>query len=165
MDLDQLAKRYDFENDMLNWLNILDVPAVDVNVPAVYGEETSTMSLWRDGWKIFARLNTGFWRRMWRKYVLWSFSPVALFLIVGMLLLLFALVATILAIPLHSPTQPLPTATVLLAVIPGMTGFYLLVQALMLDIQATPKPQLFTSHIHHHHHHASPAVESEPSEE
>ncbi len=142
LDLNAISQRFDFENDLLNWLNILDVPAIDVNIPAVYGQEVSTMHLWRDGWKILWRLNVGFWRRMWRKYILWSFSPVALFLLAGLFLLALTIPAGLQAISEYTPAVPLATATVLLMVLPAMTGFYLLVQALMLDIAATPKPSL-----------------------
>lgn len=145
LDLDAISKRFDFENDLLNWLNILDVPATDVNIPAVYGDEVSTMHLWRDGWRIFWRLTVGFWRRMWRKYILWSFSPVALFLLAGMFLLALTIPAGLQALSEYTPAVPMATATVLLLVLPAMTGFYLLVQALMLDIAATPKPALLSA--------------------
>ena len=45
LPLNQIAKRYDFENDLLINLNILRVPAVDVPVPARYGTEVSGMNL------------------------------------------------------------------------------------------------------------------------
>ena len=39
LPLDRIARRYEFENDLLIQLNILRVPAMDVPVPAVYGDE------------------------------------------------------------------------------------------------------------------------------
>ena len=36
---------YEFENDLLIWLNIVNARAKDVPVPALYGEEVSTMKL------------------------------------------------------------------------------------------------------------------------
>ena len=41
LQLDRLAKRYEFENDLLIKLNMLRVPARDVPIPAVYGTEVS----------------------------------------------------------------------------------------------------------------------------
>ena len=38
LQLDRLAKRYEFENDLLIKLNVLRVPARDVPIPAVYGD-------------------------------------------------------------------------------------------------------------------------------
>ena len=140
MDLDKLAAGYSFESDMLVWLNILDVPAIDVPAAAVYGEETSTMRIGRDGLRIGGTLIKGFWRRMWRKYILWSFSPVSLLLFSGLLLLAVSAAFGGAAILMSTPARPLPTATVLLSAGPGLMGFYMLIQALVLDIQATPKP-------------------------
>ena len=140
MDMDKLSSGYSFEADMLVWLNILDVPAIDVPAAAVYGEETSTMRIGRDGLRIGATLVNGFWRRMWRKYILWSFSPVALLLFSGLLLLATSAAFAGVAIAMSTPARPLPTATVLLSAGPGLMGFYVLIQALVLDIQATPRP-------------------------
>ena len=137
--LDRLAERYDFENDLLIWLNIADVRARDVSVPAVYGDETSTMQVRRVIPRLTRTLFLGFWRRILLKYVLWSFSPVALMLFTGLFLLLLSAVPGAIAIisALHgdSPTS----GTVLLAVTPFLCGFFLLVQALVLDIAATPQ--------------------------
>ena len=137
--LDRVAERYDFENDLLVWLNIADVRAKDVPIPAVYGEETSTMRLGKVIPRLTLTLFKGFWRRMWRKYVLWSFSPVALLLFCGLFLIGLALIPGSFAVwaALHgnSPTS----GTVLLAVTPFLCGFWMIVQSLVLDIMATPK--------------------------
>ena len=45
MPLDRVATRYSFENDLLIHLNILQVPAIDVPIPAVYGDEVSSIRL------------------------------------------------------------------------------------------------------------------------
>ncbi len=137
--LERVAERYDFENDLLVWLNIADVRAKDVPIPAVYGDETSTMNLGTVIPRLSVTLFKGFWRRMWRKYVLWSFSPVALLLFSGLFLLGLSAIPGAYAVwsALHgtSPTS----GTVLLAVTPFLCGFWMMVQALVLDIQATPK--------------------------
>lgn len=139
LPLDRISKRYEFENDLLIWLNILNVRAVDVAIPAVYGEEVSTMHLTTVIPRLLRLLIGGFWRRVWRKYVLWSFSPIALLLFAGSLLtmagLLIGLWATIVSLSGSSPTA----GTVLLAVTPFLVGVQMLTQALTLDIQATPK--------------------------
>jgi glycosyltransferase involved in cell wall biosynthesis len=138
--LDKLHKRYDFENDLLIWLNIADVRARDVNVPAVYGDERSTMSLTKVAPRILATLIAGGWRRMWRKYVLWSFSPIALLAICGLFLTVFGVVVGI-ATTVWSLTNGVSasTGTWLLGVASALVGIQFLVQALVLDIQATPK--------------------------
>ena len=71
--------------------------------------------------------------------MLWSFSPIALLLFAGIALVVFRPgLRKFLhrdAMTAHTPTA----GTDLLAVAPTMTGAYLLVQALILDIQETPK--------------------------
>ena len=138
---DQLARRYDFENDLLINLNILRVPAVDVPVPARYGAEVSGMNLATVGPRIALRLVRGFWTRMWWKYVLQSFSAVALLLFSGIALVLFGLLVGVwilvetLGPPVASP------GTVILCVAPLLSGLHMLLFAMMLDIQeSTPRP-------------------------
>ena len=135
LPLDRIAQRYEFENDLLIKLNILRVPARDVPVPARYGTEVSGMRLTRVAPRLLRLLWKGFWHRIWWKYVLQSFSPVALMLFTGLALLLFGLAVSIFVLvntlgpPVASP------GTVLLAVAPLLTSIHLLVSALMLDIQ------------------------------
>jgi glycosyltransferase involved in cell wall biosynthesis len=135
LPLDRIAKRYEFENDLLIHLNILRVPARDVPVPARYGTEVSGMRLATVGPRLLRALWAGFWRRIWWKYVLQSFSAVALLLFAGLACIgvgvgvgAFAVVHT-LGPPVASP------GTVLLSVAPLLTGIHFLISALMLDIQ------------------------------
>jgi glycosyltransferase involved in cell wall biosynthesis len=140
LPLDSLHKRYDFENDLLIWLNIADVRARDVNIPAVYGSETSTMRLSRVAPRILATLIGGSWRRMWRKYVLWSFSPIALLAFAGLLLTLFGVTVGVWATAWSLINGvSASTGTWLLGVAPTIVGIQFMVQGLVLDIQATPK--------------------------
>lgn len=140
LSLDRVHERYDFENDLLIWLNIANVRALDVPIPAVYGDEVSGMRLHKVVPRLLATLIGGFWRRIWFKYVLWSFSPIALLLLAGIPLLVLGIVVGIWAIAV-SAADPgsVTTGTWLLAVAPALLGTQLLLQALMLDIQATPK--------------------------
>jgi glycosyltransferase involved in cell wall biosynthesis len=135
LPLEKIAKRYEFENDLLIHLNINRVTARDVPIPAVYGDEVSGMKLSRVAPRLLRKLWHGFWMRIWWKYVLQSFSPVALLLFTGLAALLvsglfsaFVIVNTI-GPPVASP------GTVLLAVVPMMGGFQCLLMAMFLDIQ------------------------------
>lgn len=137
---DQIAKRYDFENDLLINLNILRVPAVDVPIPARYGTEVSGMNLASVGPRIAGRLLRGFWTRMWWKYVLQSFSAVALLFFSGLALLFVGsvigvwIIVQTLGPPMASP------GTVILCVAPLLSGLQLLLFAMLLDIQeSAPK--------------------------
>ena len=139
LPLDHLAERYEFENDQLIWLNILDVRATDVPVPARYGAERSSIRLRSVVPRMLGLLWRGFWRRIWRKYVLWSFSPIALLLVTGLFLVIVALAVGIWAMVASIGPGSATTGTWLLAVTPGLVGTQFLVNALVLDIQATPR--------------------------
>lgn len=139
IDLSRVARGYEFENDLLIWLNIADVRAKDVPIPAVYGEEVSTMKLHRAAAAIAWLLFRGFWRRMFRKHVLASFSPVALLFFTGLGLVLFGTAVGVWVV-VHTLGPPVAsTGSVLLAVGPMLTGIHMLVSALTLDIQSTPR--------------------------
>ena len=136
--LDRVSPRYSFENDLLIHLNILQVGAVDVPIPAVYGEEVSSIKLSKVVPELMNLLLRGFWRRIWYRYVLWSFSPVALLLFVGMVLSLVGVVIAIWVCFQIASSVVATAATVMLAAFPLMIGIQMLISALQLDIQASP---------------------------
>ncbi len=136
--LDKIALGYQFENDFLINLSILNVHAKDVPIPAVYGEEISGIKLSRVVPAISTLLFKGFWKRVWMKYVLWSFSPIALLLFVGMFLMAIGVAVGIFVLVYTIGSRTASAGSVLLSVAPLMTGTYMLVQALVLDIQETP---------------------------
>lgn len=138
--LDRVAKRYEFENDLLIWLNIADVRAIDVPIPAIYGSEVSGIKLHKVVPRLVGTLLSGFWRRFWLKYVLWSFSPIALLMLLGLPLFLFGVITGVwaIAVSLSEPAS-VSTGTWLLAVAPTLVGIQFLLQAFVLDIEATPK--------------------------
>jgi glycosyltransferase involved in cell wall biosynthesis len=138
LPLDRVARRYEFENDLLIWLNILDVRALDVPVPAVYRDEVSHIRLGNVIVRLLRLLFLGFWRRVWLKYVLWSFSPIALLLFVGSVLVMFGVCVGVWVLANTMGPTTATAGTVLLAVTPFLVGTQMLIQALVLDIQATP---------------------------
>ena len=72
---------------------------------------------------------------MWHKYVLRSFSPVALMFFTGLFLVTIGLVFSVFTI-VNTLGPPVATpCTVLLAVAPLLSGLHFPVSALQLDIQ------------------------------
>jgi glycosyltransferase involved in cell wall biosynthesis len=138
LPLDRIALGYQFENDLLINLSILGVHAKDVPIPAIYGEEVSGIRLSRVIPAISSLLFKGFWKRIWLKYVLWSFSPIALLLFAGIFLTAFGTGVGIFALIYTIGPRTASPGTVLLSFAPWMTGIYMLIQALVLDIQETP---------------------------
>jgi glycosyltransferase involved in cell wall biosynthesis len=138
LDFDRISRGYSFENDLLIWLNIVNARAKDIPIPAVYGEEVSTMRIHRVAPAIAGLLFRGFWRRMLLKHVLASFSAVALLFFTGLLLVGIGTLAGIWVVVETLGPPVATTGSVLLSVGPLLTGTHMLISALTLDIQSTP---------------------------
>jgi dolichol-phosphate mannosyltransferase len=140
LDLDALAQGFFFENDMLIHLNVLNLHVKDVAIPAHYGDERSSVSLKRTLITFPFYLARGFWTRIWRKYVLRDFSPIAVLWIIGSALLAWGVVFGGLTWlrSLYSG-RAATTGTVMLSVLPFLLGFELVLQAIILEIRETPR--------------------------
>jgi len=140
LDLDRVHPRFFFENDMLVNLNLHGARVKDVAMPARYGAEQSDMKLARICFTFPWLLARRFWHRVYQKYVLRDFSPIALFLFSGLLLFFGGLLygAVLWA---HSVItgRPTPIGTITLGLLPIVIGFQLVLQAIVLDIQESPK--------------------------
>lgn len=138
LDFERISRRYEFENDFLVSLNIIGVRAKDVPIPARYGAEVSGIKLSKVVPAIGGLMFKGFFRRIHRKYVVNTFSPIALFFYSALLLLAWSFVAGIWVVVQTLGTPVATTGTVLMVVVPFLMGFQLLLTALTLDIQASP---------------------------
>jgi len=140
LPLDRIHNGYFFENDMLVHLNIRRFRVKDVPIPAIYGEEESGIKLssviLTFPWLLLKR----FFYRIYQKYVLRDFSPIALFLFLGILMLLwgvgFGAYHWIKSIRTGITAS---TGTVMLSVLPLILGFQLVLEAIVLDIQESPR--------------------------
>ena len=140
LNLNAVHNRFFLENDMLSHLNYQRSRVKDVAIPARYGEEVSDLNPFKIGLTFPFLLLHRFFRRIYQKYILRDFSPIALFLILGALLFLWGFGFGIyLWIETHLTGRATPTGTIMLALLPLILGFQLLLQAIVLDIQETPK--------------------------
>jgi len=139
LDLSRIARRYDLENSMLIQMNIINARVADVAIPAVYGYEQSAIRVWRDVPRIMLTLFSGFWRRVFLKYVLYNFHPIALFLFAGLALVAWAVGIGAWAAIYSIGPESATTGTVMLSVLPFLVGFQLLLAALVLDIINEPR--------------------------
>jgi glycosyltransferase involved in cell wall biosynthesis len=140
IDLDRVHRRFFFENDMLVGLNLLGSRVTDVAIPTRYGEEVSDLKPLRVGMTFPFLLTGRFFRRIYQRYVLRDFSPVALFFFLGMILFAWGLGFGIyLWIETAVTGLATPTGTIMLALLPLILGFQLLLQAVVLDIHNTPR--------------------------
>ncbi len=140
LPLERLAKRYFFESDMLIHLNVFRARVRDVPMPARYGDEGSTLRVGRVLLTFPWFLAKGFWYRIYERHVLREFSAVAVFWILGALMLTWGTVfgAATWGVSLWLG-RAATTGTVMLAVLPFMLGFQLVLQAILTEIQESPR--------------------------
>jgi len=140
LPLDRLARRYFFENDMLIHMNIFGARVKDIPIPARYRDERSSMRLTQVVVTFPIHLFKRFWYRIYQKYVLRNFSPVALFWTVGTLLLTWGIgFGAYRWIKSSWTGQSATTGTVMLSVLPLMLGFQLALQAILIEIQESSR--------------------------
>lgn len=139
LPLDRIAHGYQFENDILVHLNIIGAKILDVPIPARYGEEISGIRMRQVVPAISRLLFKGFWQRVFWKYVLWSFSPIALFLFAGLALCAWGFGFGVWVLLQTLGPSVATTGTVLLSMVPLLIGIQFLIAFLVLDIYETPK--------------------------
>ena len=140
LDRERIFRGYFFENDMLVNLNIQGARVKDVPMPARYGDEPSSLRVRRIvplfSWLLLNRTVY----RFYMKYVLLDFSPIALFVLAGLPLFLWGIGFGAFSWWANSQAGTFAsTGTVMLSVLPLLVGFQLLLQALVLDIQQSPR--------------------------
>ena len=140
LDWHAVDRRWFFETSMLIELNLVRAVVRDVQIPAKYADERSTLSAAGALVRFPRKLLAAFFRRLWLEYFVREFSPVSLFLVTGTLLSLFGALWG-LAHWVRSAQSGIAasTGTVMIAVVPLILGVQLLLQAVSLDIQNAPK--------------------------
>jgi dolichol-phosphate mannosyltransferase len=140
LNLGKTHRGFFFENDMLLQLRLVEARVKDVAIPARYGGEESSLNLLQIILTFPLLLVHRGWRRVWHSYVVRDFSPIALFLFAGLGFLLWGTAFGLYTWVRSSVTGEFAsTGTVMLSVLPFVVGFQLLLQAIVLDIQNSPK--------------------------
>ncbi len=136
-----VGERYDFENTMLIAMAIIGAKVKDFPARAIYGEETSSIKLGRTVLRALWVLFVGFWRRIYYKYVLTDFHPIALFLLSGLLLTTIGAGYGVYLGAMRVATGATPTTgTVMLSVASFLAGFQLLLTAAIMDVNNERRP-------------------------
>lgn len=134
-----IHRRYFFESSMLVELNLNDAVIEDVRMPALYRGEASSLSVSRTLVEFPLLIIKGFFRRFVLRYFVLDFSPGSLFFILGVLMVLFgAAWGGVKWLQSISMGVPATTGTVMIAVLPFILGFQLLLQAVNYDLTNSP---------------------------
>ncbi|MDP1715248.1 MAG: glycosyltransferase family 2 protein [Anaerolineales bacterium] len=141
--LEKLDHRYYFETSMLSHLYMLNAFVLDVTIPARYGNETSNLSIRRSLFEFPIKLLATFLRRIALKYYIYDFSMMSLYLVSGIPLLLFGLIFGITKwIQYARQNIPAPTGTVMLPTLSVILGIQILLSAIEIDMNSTPRKAL-----------------------
>ena len=140
LPLDKISNRYFFESDMLFRLGTLRAVVKDIPMDAVYGDESSNLKVGEVIFEFIPLYIKAFFKRTMYCYFLRDFNVGTLEFIIGSLLFLFGLVFGGLNWFLSAENQEMAsTGTVMIASIPIILGFQLLLSAFHFDIANVPK--------------------------
>lgn len=136
VDVAALAERYFFEIDLLCRLGVGRHVIAEMEMPAIYAGERSSLSIGRALLSFPPLLLSRFLRRLLLNYLVIEINVGSLCGLIGFPLLVFAMIfgghewATSVATGV-----PRPTGTIVLALLVFMIGFQLSLQALLYDVQ------------------------------
>ncbi|GAC1658300.1 MAG: hypothetical protein NVS4B13_01010 [Candidatus Elarobacter sp.] len=135
-ELARLADRYFFETDLLCAFGLRRRVVAELEMPAIYGAERSSLSIPRVLLSFPPKLAARFLRRLLIQYLVVEINVGSLCGLIGLPLLLFAIVfgghEWSISLSAHIPR---PTGTIVLALLLFMIGFQLSLQALLYDVQ------------------------------
>ncbi|WP_430399222.1 glycosyltransferase family 2 protein [Flavobacterium sp.] len=140
IDFENLSNRYFFETSLLSEFYFNGVKIKDITMPAIYGDEKSSMKVWKMPFVFSFNLLKLFVKRILKSYFLYDFNIGSVYLIFGKLLFLFGLIFG--GMNWHHYAQiktPTPTGTIMIATISLILGFQLLLQFIQYDIFNAPK--------------------------
>ena len=140
LNLDNLSRRYFFESDMLINLNVINAVVRDIGMPALYGDEKSSLKAHRAVLQFPPRLLRGLIKRIFLKYFLYDFNMASVYLIVGLPLfafgVIFGLAEWVASITTGTPKS---AGTIMLVALPIIVSLQMLLQAISIDISQVPR--------------------------
>lgn len=142
LDFSKLANRYYFETSLLSQLYFEKAAIKDVAMPAIYGEEKSSMKIWQMPFVFGARLTSTFVKRIVKEYFLYDFNIGSVYLLFGFPLFMFGLIFGITEWIYYASINTFaPTGTIMIVTLSIILGFQLILQAIQYDIINAPKAQ------------------------
>jgi glycosyltransferase involved in cell wall biosynthesis len=140
LNLNRISKGYFFEISMLINMNCLNIVVSDVSIPARYGEENSSLKIWKAMIEFPFKLFRGFVRRIFFKYYIYDFNMASVYMLLGLPMFIFGVILginewimSILTGVIRSP------GTIMLTALPIIISFQMLLQAINIDINSTPR--------------------------
>lgn len=139
LDLERISDRYFFESDMLFRLGVIRAVVSDIPMPAIYGTEKSGLKISRVLFTFPPKYINRYFKRVFYNYFLRDFNVGTIQFLFGILIFFgglgFGIYHWLRSIELQVPATP---GTVMLAALPTILGFQLLLSALQYDIRNIP---------------------------
>lgn len=137
LNFTRIDKRYFFESSLIIELYYTGARIFDVSMPAIYGLETSHLSVIQSLISFPGKLLKAFMKRFLLRYFLYDFSIFSIYLMIGLPLFIFGLIFGITKwVSFASANIPAPTGTVMLATLSIVLGFQLLLSVIQYDISS-----------------------------
>jgi len=134
-----LDRRYFFEISLLVQLNVVQAVAVDVPIPAIYGDENSSLNPMRALMTFPGKLFGGLLHRIWWRYFIYDTNIVSVLLVAGLMLFVGGGIFGVWRWSANVEEGINQSAgTVALAMLPMLLGFQMILQALVLDVMDRP---------------------------
>jgi glycosyltransferase involved in cell wall biosynthesis len=135
MNLDVLSDRYFFEIDLLCSFGLARRAIAELEMPAIYGDESSSLSIRRALLTFPGRLLSRFLKRLLVNYLIVEINVGTVCAVVGIPLLIAGVVFGSHEWLISVASGPRPTGVIILALLLFILGFQLTMQALFYDIQ------------------------------
>lgn len=139
LDVAKIERRYFFENDLLFRLGLLRAVVREVPMVAVYGDEVSNLSISRSLFSFPGKFLSRFLKRIFYRYFLRDFNVASLMLVLGSLFTVWGAVFGLYNWYVAESVGNVATSgTVMLAGLPIILGFQMLLYAVLFDITSIP---------------------------
>lgn len=146
LQLDKIADRYFFESDMLCRLGIIRAVVADIPMKAKYADEKSGLSIRKIIFEFPPKYINRFFKRIFYNYFLRDFNVATIELVFGLILFVLGVCFGCYHWYLSAKySVPATSGTVMLAALPTILGFQLLLSALQFDIKNLPSKPLSRS--------------------
>ncbi|MCW1148822.1 glycosyltransferase family 2 protein [Flavobacterium lacisediminis] len=140
LNFNKLSNRYFFETSLLAELYFQKAIIKDVAMPAIYGDEKSSMNVWTMPIIFGSKLFKTFCKRIVKQYFLYDFNIGSLYVFFGLPLFFFGVFFGIYTWIQSAISHELaPTGTIMIITLSIILGFQLLLQAIQYDVIHAPK--------------------------
>ncbi len=135
LDLNRIYPSYGYPNDLLIRLNIHNLHVGDIHIAPRYGiGERSSMNVWKVVPTVSLLLFTGFFSRLFEKYVIRDFHPLVFFYALGGVLTLIGLILGGVETWAKITTGNIAIATIVLVALLLISGMQMLLFAMWFDM-------------------------------